>query len=144
MCLSFTAKCLGRLPKRDALNNHSDKLKKREGGKKEKLTILQWRDKTDKKIAKQEWLSWLSEPVYQHVSRRRWWLKKIHLVRDALTFSFLSMLSMWQTLHSCVATRWPMLCAPGPARIQTSLLWNQSAKNIGKLEQVKKSFTFHC
>lgn len=30
MCLSYTAKCLGRLPKRDALNNHSDKLKKRE------------------------------------------------------------------------------------------------------------------
>ena len=29
-------------------------------------------------------------------------VKKIHLVRDALTFSFLSMLSMWQTLHSPV------------------------------------------
>lgn len=39
MCLSYTAKCLGRLPKRDALNNHSDKLKKRERGKNEKLTI---------------------------------------------------------------------------------------------------------
>lgn len=29
-------------------------------------------------------------------------VKKIHLVWDALTFSFLSMLSMWQTLHSPV------------------------------------------
>ena len=29
-------------------------------------------------------------------------VKKILLVRDALTFSFLSMLSMWQTLHSPV------------------------------------------
>lgn len=34
MCLSYTAKYLGRLPKRDALNNHSDKLKKERERKK--------------------------------------------------------------------------------------------------------------